>query len=165
MSLFDAALLARTESLLRGAKAKQWRIACAESCTGGLVAGLLTEISGASDVIGRSFVTYSNRAKHELLGVEQALLEKHGAVSEAVACAMAQGVLDHTNAQLTLAVSGIAGPDGGTDSKPVGTVHMATATAQGVVHIKQSFGSIGRHEIRMASVAAGIDMLAARLND
>lgn len=78
---------------------------------------------------------------------------------------MAQGVLDHTNAQLTLAVSGIAGPDGGTDSKPVGTVHMATATAQGVVHIKQSFGSIGRHEIRMASVAAGIDMLAARLND
>lgn len=161
--MFDDELVERTKNLLQRAGEKHWRISCGESCTGGLIAGLLTHIPGSSHIIGRSFVTYSNRAKRELLFVPDLLLKTHGAVSEEVVSAMAQGVFNRTSAHLTIAVSGIAGPGGGTGDKPVGTVHMATATQDGIVHIRQNFGDIGRAEVRMATVCAAIDMLADRL--
>lgn len=161
--LFDATLTEKATEVLAKAGEKHWRVAAAESCTGGLIAALLTEIPGSSAVIGRSFVTYSNRAKHEILNVPAELLREHGAVSEPVVRAMAQNTLDMTTASLTVAVSGIAGPGGGSAEKPAGTVHMASCTADGIIHIKQSFGDIGRTEVRLATVDAAMDMLLARL--
>ncbi len=161
-SIFTKNLIEKTTSLLEICAQKHWRIATAESCTGGLIAGLITEIPGSSHVIGRSFITYSNRAKREILNVPAELLTKYGAVSEEVVSAMAQNLLTMTTAKLTIAVSGIAGPGGGSAEKPVGTVHMATANESGIVHIRQTFGDIGRAQVRMATVAAAIDMLSAR---
>src|SRR5690348_18101614 len=111
--MFDAALRKQAEDLLAAARAQNIRIAMAESCTGGLVAGLLTEIPGSSDVVERGFVSYSNDAKEDLLGVPHTILEAHGAVSEQTARAMAQGALKHSRADLAVAVTGIAGPGGG----------------------------------------------------
>jgi nicotinamide-nucleotide amidase len=139
------------------------RVATAESCTGGLIAALLTEIRGSSVVIGRSFITYSNRAKREVLNVPAELLQQHGAVSEQVVRAMAQNTFDMTTAHLTVAVSGIAGPGGGSAEKPAGTVHMATATADGVTHMCHQFGDIGRTQVRLATVNAAMDMMLGRL--
>lgn len=161
--LFDANLTAKAKQVLTTCGEKHMRVATAESCTGGLISALLTEIPGSSVVIGRSFVTYSNRAKHEILNVPAELLQQHGAVSEEVVCAMAQNTFDMTSAHLTIAVSGIAGPGGGSAEKPAGTVHMATCTADGVHHIRQSFGDIGRTEVRLATVDAAMDMLLAQL--
>lgn len=161
--MFDNDLLARTTHLLDRCADLHWRISTGESCTGGLISGLLTEIPGSSRVVGRCFVTYSNRAKREILNVPAALLKEHGAVSEAVVCSMAENLLNQTTAHLTVAVSGIAGPGGGTSDKAVGTVHMATATEAGVIHQRYQFGDIGRSAVRMATVAAAIDMLSARL--
>jgi nicotinamide-nucleotide amidase len=116
-------------------------IATAESCTGGLVAGALTAIPGASDVFERGFVTYSNASKSEMLGVPVWLIERHGAVSEDVARAMAGGALTHSHANLAVAVTGIAGPDGGTAEKPVGLVHFAAGRRdQPIVHERVLFG-------------------------
>ena len=159
--MYSDAFINKTKNLFEKLHARKWRVSCAESCTGGLIAGLLTEIPGSSHFFGRSFVTYSNRSKFDLLGVPKKLLIDHGAVSEEVACAMAQNVLNITTASLTIAVSGIAGP-GGLPDKPVGTVHMATATEDGVVHVKQSFGDLGRTNVRLATVEAAIDMLTDR---
>ncbi len=161
--MFKKQLTAKAETVLQKCGEKHWRLSAAESCTGGLIAALLTEIPGSSIVIGRSFVTYSNRAKRDILSVPEDILQAHGAVSEPVVRAMAQNVLDMTTASLTIAVSGIAGPGGGSDDKPVGTVHMATATAQGIHHLCQQFGDIGRAEVRMATVNAAMDMLLDRL--
>jgi len=160
--MFSDDLRNKTQTLLTRLEEKNWRVSCAESCTGGLIAALITEIPGSSRVFGRSFVTYSNISKHDLLGVPKQLLIDHGAVSGEVASSMAQNVLEKTTASLTIAVSGIAGP-GASDIKPVGTVHMATATAEGVVHIKQNFGDLGRTNVRLATVNAAIDMLLERL--
>ncbi len=161
--MFSDELQEKTKQLFKILEKKHWRVSCAESCTGGLIAALLTEIPGASHFFGRSFVTYSNLAKHEILGVPRKLLIDHGGVSEEVVCSMAQNILHKTTASLTIAVSGIAGP-GGTAEKPVGTVHMATAMAQeDVIHIKQSFGDLGRSGVRMATVDAAMDMLLARV--
>ncbi len=117
----------RTSSELLGSRLldKGWSLACAESCTGGLISSACTEISGSSQWFERGFVTYSNAAKHELLGVDWALIERHGAVSEEVARAMALGALRHSRAQVALAVTGVAGPTGGSADKPVGTVWLA----------------------------------------
>lgn len=162
--MFETQLTDKAAEVLKLAGEKHFRIATAESCTGGLIAGLLTEIPGSSVVIGRSFITYSNRAKHEVLNVEADLLREHGAVSEPVVRAMAQNTFDMTSAHLTIAVSGIAGPGGGSAEKPAGTVHMATCMEGGAIeHIKQSFGDIGRTEVRMATVDAAMDMLLKRL--
>ena len=161
--LFDAKLMEKAETLLKICGERHMRVAAAESCTGGLIAGLLTEIPGSSVVIGRSFVTYSNRAKRDVLGVPEDILTEHGAVSEPVVRAMAQNTFDMTTAHLTVAVSGIAGPGGGLPEKPAGTVHMATATENGVEHICHQFGDIGRTEVRLATVDAAMDMLLARL--
>ena len=157
--MFSDALRARAESLLAAARAKGLKIATAESCTGGLVAGLLTEIAGSSDVVERGLVTYSNQAKEELLGVPRDMLVAHGAVSEQVARAMAQGALKHSHADLAVAVTGIAGPGGGTADKPVGLVHFAAASGDRTIHRECRFGDIGRSEVRLASVAVALTML------
>lgn len=157
--MFSSALLARAEKLLADARAKGLKIATAESCTGGLVAGLLTEIPGSSDVLERGFVTYSNEAKEELLGVPRKILKAHGAVSAETARAMADGALKQSSADIAVAVTGIAGPGGGTADKPVGLVHFAAACSDGVIHRECRFGDIGRSEVRLKSVEAALEML------
>ena len=158
--MFSADLMARAEKLLADARARGLKIATAESCTGGLVAGLLTEIPGSSDVFERGFVTYSNRAKEDMLGVPGAMLRQHGAVSEPVARAMAEGAIRNSVTQLALAITGIAGPGGGTDEKPVGLVHIAAARAgEATLHRECRFGDIGRSEVRVATVAAALALL------
>jgi nicotinamide-nucleotide amidase len=157
--MFSPDLLARAEKLLAQARAKGLKIATAESCTGGLVAGLLTEIPGSSDVVERGFVTYSNDAKQELLGVARETLESHGAVSEHTARAMAQGALKHSHANLAVAVTGIAGPGGGSADKPVGLVHFAAAHGDEVVHRECRFGDIGRGQVRLKSVEVALELL------
>jgi nicotinamide-nucleotide amidase len=161
---FSPALLAQAEKLLAGARERGLKIATAESCTGGLVAGLLTEIPGSSDVFDRGFVTYSNQAKEEMLGVPGALLRQHGAVSESVARAMAEGAIRNSVAQLALAITGIAGPGGGTDEKPVGLVHIAAARAgEATLHRECRFGDIGRAQVRLRSVETALQMLSSLL--
>ncbi|SKA33843.1 CinA family protein [Consotaella salsifontis] len=134
-------------------------IATAESCTGGMIAASITDIPGSSAVFDRGFVTYSNRAKIEMLGVEPTTLEKHGAVSEAVARQMAEGALRRSTADVTIAVTGIAGPDGGSAEKPVGLVHFACADRLGVIHRKMQFSEGNRDEIRRACVATAFMLL------
>jgi nicotinamide-nucleotide amidase len=156
----SAKLLARAEKLLAAAREKNLKLAAAESCTGGLIAALLTEIPGSSDVLDRGFVTYSNKAKEEMLGVPAALIRQHGAVSEQVARIMAEGAIRNSAAQLSVAVTGIAGPGGGSDDKPVGLVHIAAARAgEPTLHRECRFGDIGRAKVRQASVEAALEML------
>ena len=138
-------------------------LATAESCTGGLAAAALTAIPGSSRVVERGFVTYSNQAKHELLGVPDALMVRHGAVSAEVARAMALGALKHSHADLAVAVTGIAGPGGGTEGKPVGLVHLAVARGDCLVIRECRFGDIGRREVRLKAVEAAMEMLASLL--
>lgn len=146
-------------SLLDAARAKGLRLAAAESCTGGLVAAALTEIPGASDVFERGFVTYSNEAKRDMLGVPWPLIERHGAVSAEVARAMALGAIDRSLADIAVAVTGVAGPGGGSAEKPVGLVHFACARRRGeATHVERRFGPLPRAEIRAASVAQALDL-------
>lgn len=141
------------------------RIATAESCTGGLIAGALTEIPGSSDVVDRGFVTYSNAAKQDMLGVSTATLDAHGAVSEQVAAEMAQGALRNSLADLTVAVTGIAGP-GGSEFKPEGRVCFGLAQAgQSVRTETVEFGAIGRSAVRQATVEHALQLLTAALQD
>ncbi len=144
--------------LLRG---KGFLAATAESCTGGLVAGALTAIPGSSDVVDRGFVTYSNEAKAEMIGVPPALIAEHGAVSQAVALAMVAGALNASRADVAVAITGIAGPGGGSDAKPVGLVHFA-AQRRGApaLHVERRYGAIGRAEVREAAVREALDLLA-----
>ena len=137
-------------------------MATAESCTGGLIAGACTDLSGSSAWFERGFVTYSNDAKTELLGVDEALIEAHGAVSEAVARAMAAGALRHSRAQVSVAVTGVAGPTGGSAEKPVGTVWFGWATPAGVFAERQRFAG-DRAAVRQAAVAHALAGLLARL--
>ena len=158
--MFSPALLSLAKTVLDEARAKKLRLATAESCTGGLIAGLLTEIPGSSNVVERSFVTYSDQAKEELLGVPKALIADQGAVSDAVARAMAEGAVAHSHAELAVAVTGIAGPGGGTAQKPVGLVHMAAAReGRATLHEEHRFGDIGRTEVRLKTVEAALELL------
>ena len=157
--MFSSGLLARAEKLLADARARGVKIVTAESCTGGLVAGLLTEIPGSSDVLERGFVTYSNESKIELLGVPHDLIVQHGAVSAEVACAMALGALRHAHADVAIAVTGIAGPGGGTRDKPVGLVHLAAARGGHVIAQECRFGDIGRRDVRLKAVETAMEML------
>ncbi|MEQ1695583.1 MAG: CinA family protein [Hyphomicrobiaceae bacterium] len=157
MSMFDPADIAEAERLLARLRATRWTICTAESCTGGLIAGLLTEVPGASDVVDRGFVTYSNGAKTGLLGVPGALIEGHGAVSAETASAMASGALLHSPCDLAVAVTGVAGPGGGSPDKPVGLVHLA-AQLRGrtpVFHVLR-LGDIGRSMVRLETVRAAL---------
>ncbi|CAO4168915.1 CinA family protein [Methylorubrum populi] len=156
----DAALLARAEALVRAYAAAKQRIVTAESCTGGLVAGLLTAVPGSSAVMERGFVTYSNEAKAEAIGVPMDMILRHGAVSEPVARAMADGALAASRAEVAVAVTGIAGPGGGSADKPVGLVHFGLAVRGGPTrHAERRFGDLGRAEIRRLSVAEALALL------
>jgi len=160
--MFPSDLISEATALLDRFRSRGLRIATAESCTGGLVSGLLTEIAGSSDVVERGLVTYSNAAKHELLGVPEAMLAEHGAVSEAVARSMAEGALAHSHADIAVSITGVAGPGGGTATKPVGLVHFAAARRGGaVLHRECRFGDIGRREVRIASVRVALGMAEA----
>ena len=145
------------------AAARGLMVAAAESCTGGLVTGALTAVAGSSAVVERGFVTYSNAAKAEMLGVPAGLIDDHGAVSEQVARAMAEGAIAHSAAQVSVAVTGIAGPGGGSADKPVGLVHFAAAGPGGLVHVEHRFGDIGREAVRLDSVRVALGLLLDRL--
>jgi nicotinamide-nucleotide amidase len=135
-------------------------IATAESCTGGLVAALLTEIAGSSAVVERGFVTYSNEAKTELVGVPADLIAAHGAVSEPVARAMAEGALAHSRAHVAVAITGIAGPGGATAAKPVGLVHFGLARRGApVLHLERRYGDLGREIVRRRAVEDALGLL------
>jgi nicotinamide-nucleotide amidase len=138
--------------------ARGWMLATAESCTGGLIAGACTDLAGSSNWLERGFVSYSNAAKTELLGVDAALIARHGAVSEPVARAMAQGALQHSKAQCALAVTGIAGPGGGSADKPVGTVWFAWATPHGVRSEMKCLDG-DRAQVRSATVQHSLTVL------
>jgi nicotinamide-nucleotide amidase len=141
-------------------KAAKLSLVTAESCTGGLIAAAITEIPGSSDVLERGYVTYSNVAKENNLGVPAAIIERHGAVSEQTARAMAEGALVHSEAAVSIAVTGIAGPDGGTAEKPVGLVHFAASRRGGqTIHKEMRFGDLGRGEVRRRSVLAALALL------
>ena len=134
-------------------------IVTAESCTGGLIAGALTAIPGSSEAVYGGFVTYANAAKMHMLGVEQADLEQYGAVSEQVARTMAEGALNASGAAISIAVTGVAGPGGGTRKKPVGLVHFGCAMKNQIRHLEMRFGDIGRDEIRAATVETALKMV------
>jgi nicotinamide-nucleotide amidase len=159
----DPELIAAATRVLDANRAAGRMVAVAESCTGGLVAAALTEIAGSSDVFERGFVTYSNEAKMEAIGVNQDILVTFGAVSVAVAWAMAQGALQHSHADIAVAITGIAGPGGGSDKKPVGTVVFARAMKGGdpdtVVADVRHFGDLGRSEIRRQAALVALELL------
>lgn len=158
--MFNHSLLEQAENLLQAAREAGVMIATAESCTGGLVSGLLTEIAGSSDVVDRGFVTYSYAAKTDLLGVDPALLEAHGAVSEPVARAMADGALSRSAANIAVAITGVAGP-GASEDKPAGLVHFALAVQGRKTRCSvHRFEGKDRSAVRLASVATALDLLA-----
>jgi nicotinamide-nucleotide amidase len=157
--VIDAQTQALSIRVLEACRARKWTLATAESCTGGLVAGALTEIAGSSDVVDRGFVTYSNPAKMAMLGVPEATLAAHGAVSRPTAEAMAQGALARAGVDLTVSITGIAGPGGGSADKPVGLVHFAAATRDRLIHREKRYGDIGRSEVRRLSVIEALSML------
>ncbi len=155
-------LRAAATAVLEACRARGLKIATAESCTGGLVAGALTDIAGSSDVVDRGFVTYSNEAKQQMLGVPSAMLRDFGAVSRQTAEAMARGALGKADADIVVAITGIAGPGGGSADKPVGLVHFAAASRSGALaHHEMRYGDIGRSEVRERSVLQALAMLRA----
>ena len=162
--MIDGELRTVAAKLLDLLRAKKLKLVTAESCTGGLIAAALTEIPGSSDVLERGFVTYSNAAKEADLGVAAEILRRHGAVSEETARAMAAGALQASPADLSLAVTGIAGPDGGSAEKPIGLVHFAAARRGGkTLHREVRFGDIGRTEVRRRSVIAALALVGELL--
>ncbi|MEE7463151.1 MULTISPECIES: CinA family protein [Methylobacterium] len=162
----DAELLARAEALVNAYAADGRTVATAESCTGGLVAGLLTAVPGSSAVLERGFVTYSNDAKAEAIGVPIDLICRHGAVSEPVARAMAAGALAASRASVAVAITGIAGPGGGSAEKPVGLVHFGLSRRDGETrHLERRYGDLGRAGIRRAAVADALGLLEDALGD
>ena len=160
--MIDDALRTAAKRLLASCRARGLKIATAESCTGGLVAAALTEIAGSSDVVDRGFVTYSNAAKQAMLGVPAATLSRHGAVSAETAAAMAAGALKNSQADLVVAITGIAGPGGGSKEKPVGLVYFAAAHRDGrKLARSRRYGKIGRRRVRLRSVGEALALLQA----
>lgn len=157
----DIESLAR--QVVEAAMARGLMVAAAESCTGGLVSAALTSVAGSSAVVERGFVTYSNAAKSDLLGIPIMLIESRGAVSEAVARAMAEGALARSAAQAAVAVTGVAGPGGGSAEKPVGLVHFAATGPGGLIHVERRFGDIGREAVRLDSVRVALGLLLDRI--
>jgi nicotinamide-nucleotide amidase len=157
-------LIERAETVLGAARAAGVRLTAAESCTGGLIMACLTEVAGCSDVVERGFVTYSNEAKLEMLGVAADMIDNHGAVSAPVVRAMAEGAIENSRAQASVAVTGVAGPTGGTPEKPVGLVHIAAARKGAeTLHRECRFGDVGRTEVRRLTVEAALALLLKRL--
>ncbi len=160
MSLFPADITSIAARIVRDFTAAGRMLSTAESCTGGLIAGALTEISGSSAVVDRGFVTYANAAKMQMLGVQEETLLRFGAVSEETARQMVHGALFRSRADLAIAVTGIAGPGGGSPEKPVGLVHLAAKSRSGkLIHRKMLYGDIGRTEVRLATIRTALQML------
>jgi nicotinamide-nucleotide amidase len=160
MSLFPADITTAAEGIIRDFTAAGLMVSTAESCTGGLIAGALTEISGSSAVVDRGFVTYTNTAKMQMLGVQEETLLRFGAVSEETARQMVHGALFRSKADLAVAVTGIAGPGGGSPGKPVGLVHLAAKSRSGkLFHRKMLYGDIGRTDVRLATIRTALQML------
>lgn len=165
MKLFDRQTVIHVKDTLDLARDNSLMIATAESCTGGLIAGALTEVAGSSAVVDCGFVTYSNEAKMAMLDVQATTLYLHGAVSEETAREMAQGALKNSRADIAVAVTGVAGPDGGTLEKPVGLVHLACASREGECnHVKMLYGDIGRSEIRHATLLSALVMIREQIS-
>jgi nicotinamide-nucleotide amidase len=157
----DPQIETAARALLDICRARKLTIATAESCTGGLVAGALTDIAGSSDVVDRGFVTYSDAAKETMLGVPQATLSRYGAVSRQTAEAMAKGVLAHAPVDLAVAITGIAGPGGGSADKPIGLVHFGAVRRGGRLLLNERrYGDLGRAEVRRRSVLEALAMLS-----
>ncbi|UJW73672.1 CinA family protein [Rhizobium sp. SL42] len=160
MSLFPAGTARLAEEIIALYRTRGWMVATAESCTGGLIAGALTDVSGSSAVVDRGFVTYTNDAKMDLIGVTPATLEMFGAVSRETALQMAHGALYRSRADVAVAVTGIAGPGGGTTDKPVGLVHLALKSRSGLMlHREMHYGDIGRDGVRLATVQTALELL------
>lgn len=160
MTVFPAEITEHAQVIIERFSARGLMVATAESCTGGLIAGCLTDIAGSSAVVDCGFVTYSNEAKMAMIGVLPATLEAHGAVSEQTAREMALGAIAASRAHLSVAVTGVAGPGGGSQEKPVGLVHIAAASRSGQVsHRKMTYGDLGRDGIRLATVKTALTML------
>ncbi|TBD37686.1 CinA family protein [Rhizobium ruizarguesonis] len=164
MSLFPQDIVSTAEAIIRDFAAAGLMVSTAESCTGGLIAGALTEISGSSAVVDRGFVTYTNSAKVDMLGVQAETLLRFGAVSEETARQMAHGALFRSRAEIAVAVTGIAGPGGGSAEKPVGLVHLAAKSRAGaLIHRKMHYGDIGRSEVRLATIRTALEMVRSLL--
>jgi len=163
--MFDDEIRELASAVLAACRARQLTVATVESCTGGLVCGALTAIAGSSDVVNGGLVTYSNAAKTALAGVADTLLASHGAVSEPVARAMAEGGRLRLASSLAVSITGVAGPGGGSDTKPVGLVHLACAGPGAVRHAEMRFGPLSRDEIRRRSVIKALEMLLAAAQD
>ncbi len=162
--MFATDLVQKAEQLLASCRARGLRLVTAESCTGGLVSALLTEVAGSSDVFERGFITYSNAAKIETLGVASALIDRHGAVSAAVAVAMAEGALKHSRADVAVSVTGVAGPGGGTAQKPVGLVYIAVERRGSSAEASRfHFAGPSRHDIRLESVREALRLVTETL--
>ena len=160
MSLFPAEIEALAATIVRDFARRRLTVATAESCTGGLIAGALTEISGSSAVVDRGFVTYSNTAKEEMIGVSAATLAAFGAVSKETALQMASGARLRAGTDLAVAVTGIAGPGGGSPDKPVGLVHLCAVTKTGTrIYREMRYGDLGRSGIRLATVKTALELL------
>lgn len=157
--MFSASIADKAARLNLALVARGEMIVTVESCTGGLIAGALTDIPGSSEAVFGGYVTYHNRAKIEMIGVDEDLIERWGAVSESVARAMAEGARGAANVEVSIAVTGVAGPGGGTAEKPVGLVHFACATAGGTKVLERRFGDIGRQQVRQMTVEAALDLV------
>ncbi|MDL2407875.1 CinA family protein [Rhizobium calliandrae] len=160
MTHFPDDILALAHGIITDFTAKGWMVATAESCTGGLIVGALTEIPGSSAVVERGFVTYTNKAKMEMLGVQEQTLMQFGAVSKETALQMVHGALFRSRADFAVAVTGVAGPGGGSAEKPVGLVHLAAKARSGsLIHHEMRYGDIGRDKVRLATLKAALEML------
>ena len=157
--MFGPDTLTLAEAVLAACRARQWRLATAESCTGGLVAAALTAVAGSSDVVERGFVTYSNAAKSELLGVPAETIADHGAVSAQTAAAMARGAVSRAGVDLAVSIAGIAGPGGGTPQKPVGLVYLGIARKDGAARVERRVFPGDRGEIRAAALTLALELL------
>lgn len=164
MSDADNTLRTQAEQIVAGLRNHGHTLATAESCTGGMIAAAITDIAGASDVFERGFVTYSNDAKSEMLGVPAGMIAQYGAVSQQVARTMAEGALQNSHASIAVSVTGIAGPGGGSANKPVGLVHIACARSEHeTLHVELRFGALERREIRRASVEQAFALILQHL--
>jgi nicotinamide-nucleotide amidase len=157
--VFDPEILALAEAVLAACRARRWRVATAESCTGGLVAAALTAIPGASDVVERGFVTYANAAKSELLGVPAEAIAAHGAISAETCAAMATGAVARAGVELAVAVTGLAGPGGGTRQKPVGLVYVGVAAKDGAPRVERRIFTGDRTQVRQAALTLALELL------
>ena len=163
--MFEAETLTLAQSVLDACRARGWHIATAESCTGGLVAGALTAIAGSSDVVERGFVTYSNEAKSEMLGVPPATIAAHGAVSSETAAAMAEGAVARAPVDLAISVTGVAGPGGGSAAKPLGLVIFGLARRNGPSRTERRVFDGDRSAVRQAALRVALGLLAAETRD